>query len=681
MLLSILLLQVLKRRTVNMHFSSIELYNCGIYKGLHIINLVNQIDNKNITLVGGMNGRGKTTILDSIFLCLYGRKSAEYITGKKEAYSKLLRDHINKSSADKTAHIKLTFQMDDDEDTVLSVKRSWSQIGKKIDSTLLVEKNSIEDSYLSENWEYYVEELVPFGIAKFFFFDNEKISQIADDDAFDKIKDSIKSVMGVTTIESLCNHIEKIRKEKNNNLKKSGSELLTKESEELSLKIEVCDTRIRNLFAQKAALVPKLEKINNKLEQTEQEFWKKGGNLGLNHDDIIRDQHELKEQLDQLKEDALLLSSNPATPLCLCKELTISAFNKINSEEDARAKKYSLPIVSELYKKLLNSFKDNFSETSDSYKLLKELIVTQLGILQKGAENEQASAITPLAKTLIEKLVKEDFISISEKAKQLTRENKKVLIALQQLEVHLSSSAEKNDTVKLLNEIKEHQTEKTQLESEISQCDDQIRSAQYEKEQLERQHNKVLLKIATNADTSDDNVRIIEYSTMSLEIMHEFVHRLQAQKVNQLKKNITSCFEFLAQKQAIITSISIDPETLDITLKDYNDGVLLKDQLSAGEKQMFAISILWGLALSSGYKLPVIIDTPMARLDSAHRNNFINKYLPNASAQVIVLSTDEEIYGKYLDDIREYVSTSYTLVYDEDEKCSTIHKGYFGGEI
>ncbi len=193
--------------------------------------------------------------------------------------------------------------------------------------------------------------------------------------------------------------------------------------------------------------------------------------------------------------------------------------------------------------------------------------------------------------------------------------------------------------------------------------------------------NKILLKIATDADTDDDNVRIIEYSTMTLEIMQEFVHRLQAKKVNQLEKNITSCFEFLAQKQAIITSISIDPETLDITLKDYNGGILLKDQLSAGEKQMFAISILWGLALSSGYKLPVIIDTPMARLDSAHRSNFINKYLPNASSQVIVLSTDEEINGKYLDDIREFVNTSYTLVYDEVEKCSTVHKGYFGGEV
>lgn len=664
-----------------MHFSQIELYNYGIYKGLHSLNLIDQTGNKNVTLIGGMNGRGKTTILDSIFLCLYGRKASEYITGKKEAYTKVLKDRINKSSEDKFTHIRLTVEMDDDENTIISIVRSWQLDGKKINSKLLVEKNGIEDAYLSENWEYYVEELIPFGIAKFFFFDNEKISQIADDDAFDKIKDSIKSVMGVTTIESLCAHIEKIRKEKNSNLKKSGNDALSKESDELTQRIEECETKIRNLFAQKAALIPESEKISDTLEQTEQAFWKKGGNLGLNHDDIIRDQHALKEQADSLKEEALTLASNPATPLCLCKKLTISAYNKINSEETTRAKKYSLPIVSSLYEALLSQFSSTYEESSDTYKALSKIVTSQLNELKQDASAEQTSVLTPLAKTLIEKFVSEDINSIQAKAAHIISENEKVITSLQQLEVHLSSSAERNDTIKLLNAIKDLQAQKTQIESEVAKCEDAIRSAQYEKEQLEKQLNKVLLKIATDADTSDDNVRIIEYSTMTLEVMTEFVHRLQAQKVNQLEKNITSCFEFLAQKQAIITSISIDAETLDITLRDYNGGVLLKDQLSAGEKQMFAISILWGLALSSGYKLPVIIDTPMARLDSAHRTNFINKYLPNASSQVIVLSTDEEINGKYLEDIKEYVNTTYTLVYDEIEKCSSIHSGYFGGEL
>lgn len=664
-----------------MHFSNIELYNYGIYKGLHVVNLLNQQGNKNITLVGGMNGRGKTTLLDSIFLCLYGRKATEFITGKKSAYNKVLKDRINKSAEEKETHIKLTIEVDDEEGTIIVITRSWRQNKRTIETALIVEKNGIEDHYLSDNWEYYVEELIPFGIARFFFFDNEKISQIADDDAFDKIKNSIKSVIGVTTIESLCNHVEKIRKEKTASIKKSESAIISEEFDELSTAIKENENRIRNLYAQKAAFVPALEKANNRLEQAEQDFWKKGGNLGFNHGAIIKEQRDLKEKEISLKENALTLVSNPATPLCLCRDLVAKTYNRIKSDEESRSKHYSLPIISRMYATLLSDFEKTYSDSTKSYKELANLVHVQLTKLEEEADTDSAGTFTPLTQTLIKNFLSSDTRTIPDNAAQIVSDSEKLAVTLGQLEIHLNSSAEKNDTIKLLNTIKEFQAKKTQLESGITKCEEQIRSANRKKELLERQLNKLMLKLATDADTCDDNVRIVEYSTMTLEVMHEFVNRLQAQKVTQLERNITSCFEFLAQKQDMITSISIDSETLDITLKDYNGGFLLKDQLSAGEKQMFAISILWGLALSSGYKLPVIIDTPMARLDSAHRSNFINKYLPNASSQVIVLSTDEEINGKYLEDISEYVNSSFTLVYDESQKCSSINPGYFGGAL
>ena len=664
-----------------MYFSSIQLYNYGIYKGLHDISLFDRDGQRNITLVGGMNGRGKTTLLDSVFLCLYGRKSTEFITGKRTAYNKVLKDRINKSAEDKRTYIKLTMEMDDEEGTILSITRSWTQIGEKLKTSLVVLKNGIKDNYLSENWEYYVEELIPFGIARFFFFDNEKISQIADDEAFDKIKNSIKSVMGVTTIEALCNHAEKIRKDKITEIKKSEIASLTKGADEIAAAIEANDIRKRNLFTEKAALLPELARATELLEQTEQDFWKKGGNLSLNRDSIVNEQHKLKELSTALREDALSLAGNPTTPLCLCKSLVIDTYSHIKSDEESRARHYSLPIITKMYDSLLSDFQNVYPNTADSYKKLSELISFQLEDLEKSTIGERSDSITPLAQGLIERFLSDDTRDITQQASHIVSENNRICSTLAQLEVHLSTNAEKTDTVKLLNKIKALQANITQLNSDIARCDDQLRSANFEQKQLEHQQNKVMLKMATESDLSDDNMRIVEYSTITLEIMHEFVKRLQAQKVSQLEKNITSCFDFLAQKQGIITSISIDPDSLDITLRDYKGGILLKDQLSAGEKQMFAISILWGLAISSGYKLPMIIDTPMARLDSAHRSNFINKYLPNASSQVIVLSTDEEIGGKYLEDIKDYVNTAYTLVYDETEKCSHIYPGYFGGTL
>ena len=101
------------------------------------------------------------------------------------------------------------------------------------------------------------------------------------------------------------------------------------------------------------------------------------------------------------------------------------------------------------------------------------------------------------------------------------------------------------------------------------------------------------------------------------------------------------------------------------------------DSLSAGERQMLALSILWGLALASNRKLPNIIDTPLARLDSAHRKNIINNYLPNASEQMIVLSTDEEIDQVLLEGVKPHLSRCYQLVYSDKTQSTNVTEGYF----
>ena len=663
-----------------MYFSKIVLNNFGIYKGEHCITLHNQNGRRNITLVGGMNGRGKTTILDAVFLCLYGRKATEYITGKKEAYASVLQDHINKSAPDQRTYITLEFALDDETSSVISITRAWKKAGKRIDTTLDVLKDGLRDEYLSENWEYYVEELIPFGIAKFFFFDNEKISQIADDEAFDKVKDSIKSVMGVTTIESLCAHISKIAKGKTEALKAFQDSESQSEFNELTSQLNEIENNIRTVKDRRASLVPLLEKLLVDLENAEQEFWKKGGNLGLNKAEIEKQKEHLRTVEAENKLRAINAASSPVTPLCLCKSLVVDAYNAAMADEKNRAKQYSEPIVTALYNGLMSRCQAEFGQMK-FYDTLKDIIDRQF---QEYRAPQCAAApieLSPLSLSLIERLINEEYTKIVTLAHHLREQRETNENLLLQLDVHLNSSADQAGAVELLDTIKDFEAQKGRYEAGIAKCDEELHTLQTQHAAIEGKRNKAMLKIASQADAKDDNGRILQYATMTLEVMHEFITRLQAQKVHKLEANIAKCFQYLAQKQAIITSITIDPVTLDITLRDYDGGVLLKDQLSAGEKQMFAISILWGLALTSGYKLPVIIDTPMARLDSAHRTNFINRYLPNASSQVIVLSTDEEVYGQYLEDIKSYVNDSYTLIYDDAEKCSSIRPGYFGGDV
>ena len=100
--------------------------------------------------------------------------------------------------------------------------------------------------------------------------------------------------------------------------------------------------------------------------------------------------------------------------------------------------------------------------------------------------------------------------------------------------------------------------------------------------------------------------------------------------------------------------------------------------LCSVDQQLMVISLLWALAICSKKKLPVIIDTPLSRLDSAHREALIKTYFPNASEQTIILSTDSEIDERYYSMMKDSVGDEYTLNYCDKTRTTTIKPGYFG---
>lgn len=150
-----------------MYFNKVELHNYGIYKGTHEMPLLNKLGNRNITLIGGLNGRGKTTFHDGVLIALYGKQSLKYIQEKARSYEKLLANHMNKQATDDQTYVAVSLSLDDG--TELRVKRIWKKRNRRIVEEVIVEKNGIADKYLGESWSYYIEEILPFGIARFFF--------------------------------------------------------------------------------------------------------------------------------------------------------------------------------------------------------------------------------------------------------------------------------------------------------------------------------------------------------------------------------------------------------------------------------------------------------------------------------------------------------------------------------
>jgi DNA sulfur modification protein DndD len=160
-------------------------------------------------------------------------------------------------------------------------------------------------------------------------------------------------------------------------------------------------------------------------------------------------------------------------------------------------------------------------------------------------------------------------------------------------------------------------------------------------------------------------------------LLTEYADQLREKKIAELQERTFEMYRKLASKGDLVASVEIDPKTYLITIKDRSGHVVAKQNLSAGEKEVFAISLLWGLAQTSQLQLPVVIDTPLSRLDSTHRDRIVRNYFPNAGHQVIVLSTDTEVDRSYYRQLEPHLQHAVQLRFDKHRELTTLEEGYF----
>jgi DNA sulfur modification protein DndD len=241
------------------------------------------------------------------------------------------------------------------------------------------------------------------------------------------------------------------------------------------------------------------------------------------------------------------------------------------------------------------------------------------------------------------------------------------------IEHNRSRLPEPEQIVPLLKRLGSVQERVSTLRAEIDAINNSIDAKRKETAKL----GQDAVRVIDRTREASDALRVAEYCNRSIETLQKFRLKLIEVRRNELEKLIVESFLALIRKPDLVERISIDPETMRLTL--YGPGGLLLSpaKLSAGERQLLAVSILWGLAKASGRIAPVVIDTPLGRLDGKHRDYLVERYFPKASRQVVLLSTDKEISCRYSDLMDNAISKRYLIAYDPDLKTSEFIKGYF----
>lgn len=649
-----------------MIITKLTLHNFGIYAGTNTFEFNNR---KPVVLIGGMNGRGKTTFLEAVLLALYGANSFAYNESKYATYGQYLRAYTNQADGSLESYVELEFKLENDTAERYLIQRKWSAKGLRTREKISVKKDGEDNTFLTENWSMFIENILPSGLSNFFFFDGEKIAELAVESTNDQMKASIKALLGISVLDMLGNDISRIVSRAS---KKSGNQMKAKELDLLRDKKIHAEAALRITDDKISEITNSIEVAKKRLEKTKIEYSAKGGDIVMQRQDLFNQRSLLTAQIEQEEEQLIAISAGEL-PLMMVQALLEQILSQAEKEHDTKLMQFAIEKMHSALRGYVNGLQDDFSQVRGFIAYMEEKAVRE--------GTDIVFDISDQSLYQLHELIEHDLQVVKGRTLHLMANRFKKKAKLDEIDSYLSVDIDENALAKLYKKIKTIEQEIFDYEVSLSLQQNNRRSQSGEFIRATSEYNRYVESMLAQLELSDDADRILKYSHQATTVLEEYKVRLQKKKIDILADTMTSCYKKLANKKNLIAKISMDPITLDFMYLNAEGGLVAKETLSAGEKQLMVISLLWALGICSKKKLPVIIDTPLSRLDSNHRISLISTYFPQASDQTIILSTDSEIDGHYYCLMKENVDDEFTLVYDDEKKCSTIRKGYFAGEL
>ncbi len=652
------------------------------YKSFQFPTEINFTDNeqgKSIFLIGGMNGAGKTSIMEAVSYCLYGCKVEE-----------IYRFINRREKARGNASVSFEITLEEDDGAELVVKRSWSAgtienpKSKDLTERLVVVKDGKRVTVKNRDmWQEYIMAAIPKGITQFFFFDGEKIQEIASDDHSEvKLKSSLEAALGIQYINRLASDIAYLKQdERKGFVEISDADLDFKESE---LKLE--KSRLTKKYVERDEIKQEIDSFTEQKKDAEKRFniiFQQAPESHHSIREMEKKRIQFSNRLTQLENEIRQICENQL-PFCLAGKLFDNIRSQIEKERISSHGEAIRENAKELAKKIVRVVEEPepiYKEKLSVAKMLEleRRIETLLkdGVVGDGdkilnlSERDAARVLNR-----IEALEKGNIFSIT----ALIEEKKELEVQIREIEANIRSKSVSESEKELFAELQEtiescatqigRKTEQLRIvEDDILTIEQKIKTLEQEIEKLYERHN-----------VSKEKADFIKECDAIAHLLNQFMVRLRKNKVHLLQEKTFEMYRRLSSKAGLIKDIEIDDKSYEIKIIDRAGHEIKKSGLSAGEKEIFAISLLWGLAQTSQLKLPIIIDTPLSRLDSTHRDNIVNNYFPNAGEQVIILSTDTEIDTNYYKNLKPYLAGSAKLEFDLRQELTTVKNGYFWEE-
>lgn len=657
----------------------------GPFQGTHALDLAPSHpaqSGRPVILIGGRNGSGKTTLLEAIRLCLHGRRALG--NPRIGDYHDYLRSRVHREPlGEQNPHSSVQVEIETVEAGhrhTYEVTRSWRN-ASDVSDQLHVRRDGEElQELFADQYQAFLDELVPLGLAEFFFFDGERIQQLAEEDGSDRVvADSIRGLLGLDITSRLQADMTILMRGRNGT-RPMGD--LQAEVEAVELRLKEVREHVEGLKADGSAAELQASGLERAIKLQEQNIASEGGDFARRREELLQARYETQASLHSFETELRELASG-LLPFCLVPELCEGVRQNVEVEAAARYEKVATTTLLSKHDEILRLL-DSPSFWVDTF-----------GREPTGDFREQvAKAVSDLVKRVVPDdrdlklrpvhdlsdrdhrsllaVIETVLVDLPGQAVRLASTAKDAHERLLRVEQDLQRAPREEVLEPLLEELSGLQTELGKVRHEQLNLEAELHRATSEQDELERSVKNLTERI----HGLGQHGKAMALAAKVRNALQLYEQELTLGRVEHLSESVTKCYKLLAHKESLCSRIQFNPATLALTLYDAQGSEVFRPLLSAGEKQVLAIAILWGLGLASGRQLPVIIDTPLGRLDSEHRSRLLSLYFPRASHQVILLSTDSEINEDELDVLGHLLTRTLHLRFDSQYGRTTIEEGY-----
>jgi len=657
-----------------MKFVRLRLTNIGPFYGNYEFDLRTNGKEQNVVLFGGKNGSGKTTILESIRLVLFGT-FAFGLKNESSVYFERIDTKLNflaKKQNERLFQIILDLEIVENlTRNQYTIKRGWVRKKNALQEQVLIHRNDrILNERESEIFLARLREETPPQLLEFFLFDGEKISQVVSNDTLSSyLQQTAKIMFNLDLFENLEADLNSYVKQENifNTLSSDEKKLM-----------EMAKTR-DTYSRRKQETVTQLEQIDREIDDARaalnellRQFEVHGGLVKERRDALLNEINELERKRQTMMErNREWITTH--FPFLLVRDLLASAIDQMHKEAKLDVKNHVARLISE--------------------RDLAEILASVLGQDPGGRDYSEPGLI--LYQKLLDKLSSDDLEIIHNASSQQRAEieafymqirdfrpegmlddfkqNAELIKTIQQLRRQVDENDSSSDLKHLLEQIqqlqggivaKEHH--KKQLLTLLEEINEQLT-------RMDAEYNALKTKLLKEKKKG----HILEIVTKVTELSQMFRERQLKKKLQQVEIETTQMLQRIFRKELFVTRVKIDSASFQVRLYDANDDELNIEILSAGEKQILLLSIVWAMAACSGRNLPFIFDTLLGRLDQTHRKSIIEQFIPRCGEQVVILATDSEIAEENFQQIRRLLAQTYTIDFDPNLQKVIVTNDYF----